>query len=166
MKNIFLVGFMGSGKTTVGRAVATLRSCGFIDLDEQIEAREKMEISRIFGERGELYFREVEARVLMSLDLTSPKVVALGGGTFTFPRNVEFIRDHGTSLFLDCPLDLIRQRCEMFQHRPLFLRDPSKLGELFYARLPYYLCADHRVEVSNAPPEEVARKIINLLEKL
>lgn len=166
MKNLFLVGFMGCGKTTVGRAVATFRACGFLDLDEQIETREKMEISRIFEERGEPYFREVETRVLTTLDLTAPKVVALGGGTFTFPRNIEFVRNQGVSLFLDCPLELLRARCEAFQHRPLFLRDPVKLTDLFYARLPFYRCADYRVDVSDAPPEDVARKIVNLLEKI
>ncbi len=166
MKNLFLVGFMGCGKTTVGRAVATLRSCGFVDLDEQIEAREKMEISRIFEERGEPYFREVETRILTSLDLSTPKVVALGGGTFTFARNIEFVRSQGISIYLDCPLPLLRARCETFQHRPLFLRDPAKLAELFEQRLPFYLCADYRVEVSDAPPEDVARKITYLLEKI
>jgi len=166
MKNIFLVGFMGCGKTTVGRALAILRFCGFVDLDEQIELRERMEISRIFEDRGEAYFREVETRVLTTLDLSVPKVVALGGGTFVFPRNVEFVRDQGVSIFLDCPLELVKARCEAFQHRPLFLRDPAKLSDLFFARLPYYLCADYRVEVSDAPPEHVARKIANLLEKI
>jgi shikimate kinase len=166
MKNLFLVGFMGCGKSTVGRAVATLRACGFVDLDDQIESREKMEISRIFEERGEPHFREIETRVLTTLDLSPPKVVALGGGTFTFPRNIEFVKRQGVSLFLDCPLDLLRARCETFQHRPLFLRDPVKLADLFYARLPFYRCADYRVEVSDAPPEDVARKIVNLLEKI
>ncbi len=166
MKNIFLVGFMGCGKTTVGRAVATLLSCGFVDLDERIEAREKMEIARIFQERGEPYFREIETRVLSSLDLATPKVVALGGGTFTFPRNIEFVRAQGVSIFLDCPLELAKSRCEAHQHRPLFLRDPARLTELFYARLPFYQCADLRVEVSDFPPEETARKIVHLLEKV
>lgn len=166
MKNIFLVGFMGCGKTTVGRATAALLACGFVDLDERIEAHEKMEISRIFEERGEPYFREAEIRVLASLELSAPKVVALGGGTFAFPRNIELVRRLGVSVFLDCPLELLIARCEAFQHRPLFLRDPARLAELFYARMPFYQCADIRVEVSNAPPEEVARKIVNLLEKI
>lgn len=166
MKNIFLVGFMGCGKTTVGRALATLRACRFVDLDEQIEARENMEISRIFEERGEPYFREVETRILTSLDLTAAKVVALGGGTFTFPQNIEFVRNRGVSIFLDCPLELVTVRCQAYQHRPLFLRDPAKLAELFYARLPYYRCADFRIEILNHPPEDVARTIVNLLEKI
>lgn len=165
MRNIFLVGFMGCGKTTVGRAVATLRSQGFIDLDEQIEAREKMDISRIFEERGEPYFREIENRTLTSLDLSSPKVVALGGGTYTFPRNIDFVRGCGVSIFLDCPVEVIRARCETYQHRPLFLRDPLKLVELFQARLPYYQAAELRVETGDDPPEQVARKILSLLEK-
>jgi shikimate kinase len=166
MKNLFLVGFMGCGKTTVGRVLATLLSCGFIDLDEQMEAREKMEISRIFDEKGEPYFRELETRVLTMLDVTPPKVVALGGGTFTFPRNIEFVRSKGTSVFLDCDLDFVRARCEASQHRPLFLRDPAKLADLYYARLPFYQLADYRMEVSNEPPEEVARRIVKLLERI
>ncbi|MDD5543198.1 MAG: shikimate kinase [Acidobacteriia bacterium] len=165
MRNIFLVGFMGCGKTSVGRAMATLRSQGFIDLDDQIEAHERMEISRIFEERGEPYFREIENRALLSLDLSSAKVVALGGGTFTFPRNIDFVRNNGISVFLDCPLDVIRARCETYQHRPLFLRDPAKLIELFQTRLPYYLAADLRVEAGDDPPELVARKTLSLLEK-
>lgn len=166
MKNIFLVGFMGCGKTTVGRAIAALRACGFIDLDERIEAHEQLEISRIFEQRGEPYFRETESRLLASLDLLTPKVVALGGGTFAFPKNIEIVRRQGVSVFLDCPLDLVRARCETYQHRPLFLRDPWRLAELYYARLPFYQCADVRVSVSNDPPVDVARKIVNLLERI
>lgn len=166
MKNVFLLGFMGCGKTTVGRAVATLRSCGFIDLDDQIEAREKKQIAAIFEERGEPYFREVETRTLTALELTTPKVVALGGGTFTFQRNIDFVRHEGVSIFLDCSLELVIARCEAFQHRPLFLRDPAKLTELFYARQSFYRLADYRVEISDAPPEDVARRIVNLLEKI
>lgn len=166
MNNIFLLGFMGCGKTTVGRALATLRSCGFVDLDEQIEGKEKKEISRIFEECGEPYFRDLESRILMSLDLSSPKVVALGGGTFTFKRNIDFIQRHGISVFLDSPFELVLARCEAYQHRPLFLRDPAKLAALFHSRMPFYLSADHRVVVSNAPPETVARGILKLLERL
>lgn len=165
MKTIFLVGFMGSGKSTVGRALAALRCCGFVDLDEQIEAREQKEISRIFEEKGESYFREIESRVLLSLDLSSPKVVALGGGTFTFPRNMEFIERQGVSIYLDCPFELAVARCEAYQHRPLFLQDPVRLAQLYQARLPFYQRADLRVQVGHAPPEAVAQKIFNLLEK-
>nr|MDQ3280409.1 shikimate kinase [Acidobacteriota bacterium] len=100
---IYLVGFMGSGKTTVGRELAARIDAPFFDLDELIEAAEKMSIKEIFGHRGEAYFRKRERDLLRSTRNLDAGVIATGGGTFTFDENIQFIQSEGMSVYLSAP---------------------------------------------------------------
>src|SRR5262245_28837928 len=117
MKRIFVVGFMGAGKSTVGRALAQRLGWPFVDLDDEIESAEHAKISDIFAERGEPEFRRIETEALRRL-LNSPDsaVIALGGGAFTVAANRELIRDHGPTIWLDCPFEVVQRRVAQFTH--------------------------------------------------
>ncbi|MEP7352479.1 MAG: shikimate kinase [Acidobacteriota bacterium] len=162
---IYLVGFMGSGKSTVGRALADELGWKFVDLDEEIERREATAISKIFETRGEPEFREIETKVLReqvrAVETGRPHVIALGGGTFQREVNVDLLVNHGVTIWLDCPLDRIEERLAGFTHRPL-ARDPQKLRELFDARRSGYAHADYRVDCDHHDPMAVVA-MINLL---
>src|SRR5581483_429443 len=111
---LYLVGFMASGKTTVGRALACEIGWPFCDLDSEIESRQGVPIARIFSERGEPAFREIETQTLSEhiarIEAGHPCVLALGGGAFVQPRNWELIANNGITIWLDCNLERVRQR--------------------------------------------------------
>src|SRR5207248_3836500 len=97
---IYLVGFMGAGKTTIGRELASRVDAPFFDLDELIESAERMSIKEIFSTHGEPYFRKRERNLLQSTKWVESAVVATGGGTFTFDDNIQLIQSEGLSVYL------------------------------------------------------------------
>jgi shikimate kinase len=150
---IFLVGFMGSGKSTVGKLLADWLGWSFADLDADIEAEQKIPIAAIFDQYGEEHFRKLETEAIRRrtrmVRSGQPLVVALGGGAFTRPENLELLEGHGVTVWLDCPLELARRRVvEAGSDRPL-ARDPRKFGELYEARRPEYARADYRIEAAS-----------------
>lgn len=161
---IFLVGFMGSGKTTIGRLLGYRLGVPFFDLDELVEAAEHMPIKEIFADRGEPYFRKREQDLLMTTRHLDRAVVATGGGTFTFDENVAFIRAEGLSVYLAAPFGLLRNRIgEKAAERPMF-RDYMAAHDLYQYRLKYYRMSDLTVELreSETPPEVVERIVMLL----
>src|SRR5258706_15285905 len=135
---IYLVGFMGAGKTTVGRELAARLEVPFFDLDELVEAAEKTSIKEIFAQHGEPYFRKRERDILRSTRYLEHGVIATGGGTFTFDDNIQFIQSEGLSVYLSAPFALLRQRIDVkASDRPLF-RDDFATLELYTNRLRYY----------------------------
>ncbi len=162
---IFLVGFMGSGKSTVGRALADELGWGFVDLDEDIETREGMAISQIFDTRGEAEFRKAETAALRErvrlIERGKPFVVALGGGAFLSDENFEMVSNNGVSVWLDCPFSMVERRLAGFEHRPL-ARDPEKLRELFAVRRAGYERADYSVPVESDDAAVTVAKIMAL----
>jgi shikimate kinase len=162
---IFLVGFMGSGKSTVGRALADELGWGFADLDEDIEKREGMPITEIFDTRGEAEFRQAETAALQervrSIAGGRPCVVALGGGAFLSEQNFEMVECNGVSVWLDCPFATVERRLAGTAHRPL-ARDPEKLRELFALRRTGYERADYCVAVEDDDAAAAAAKILAL----
>jgi shikimate kinase len=157
---LYLVGFMGSGKSTVGRRLAELLGWTFVDLDQEIEKLEGMPISEIFSSRGEDYFRLLERRELGRASAGESTVVAVGGGAFCCPENAEVIRRTGFSIWLDAPVELLFERCGSCPAtRPLFagLEDMSALLQ---CRMPAYSQADLRVQVSGLDVDELARRIL------
>src|SRR5208337_3969707 len=141
-KQIYLLGFMGSGKSTVGELLSRELRWPFIDLDTVIEAGQGVSIREIFERSGEPFFRQLERAALTEVSKIEPAVIALGGGTFAYEHNVELIRETGgATIWLDCPLETLRQRCAGMQNRPLF-RDPEALERLLDLRLPCYRRAD------------------------
>ena len=161
-KVIYLVGFMGSGKSTVGDLLAAALGWPSIDLDTVIEAGQGLSIKEIFENSGEPFFRQVEHAALTASSRAEPAVIALGGGTFAQPANVDLIRESGgVSIWLDCPPDILRARCEGMEHRPLF-RDAESFTKLFTERVAYYRLADYRVATEDLKPEEVVEQILRL----
>jgi shikimate kinase len=160
---IFVVGFMGAGKSTVGRALAARIGARFVDLDEEIEAAERTSISDIFARRGEPEFRRIESEMLRSvLSGGDAAVVALGGGAFTVPANRELLRDHGTTVWLDCPFETVQRRVAQATTRPL-ARDPARFAALYAARREAYANADVRVPIESDDAEATVDAILAVL---
>jgi len=162
---IFLVGFMGSGKSTIGRLLAERLGWEFTDLDEEIEASQRQSIPEIFDNHGEERFRRLETeairRRVMLVRAGRPTVVALGGGAFSRPENCALLEDHGITVWLDCPLELARHRVETSTNRPL-ARDPERFAELYQARRLCYERADYRVEIASDDPQAAVDAICRL----
>ena len=157
-KSIYLVGFMGSGKSTVGRRLAEVLGLPFVDLDDDIEAAASRTIADIFSNDGEAAFRDAEHAALRARVTGGDAVVALGGGAFTFARNRELLRGAGKSVWLDCPFELALRRVEGFAHRPL-AKDPVQFRALFEKRVADYSLADVRVPVVDDNLDELVRAI-------
>lgn len=161
---IYLVGFMGCGKSTVGRTLADELGWSFFDLDDEIESGAGSTISEIFDTQGEPAFRALEASTLAkrvrAVQFGHPQVISLGGGALTRDENFELIANNGVTVWLDAPFDLIDKRVAAESHRPL-ARDPQKLRELFEERRLRYALADFRVA---APEEEAIATVRRILE--
>ncbi|MDD5072907.1 MAG: shikimate kinase [Candidatus Omnitrophica bacterium] len=167
MKNIILVGFMGAGKTAVGKTLARLLKRKFVDLDEKIEEREGMPISEIFTKKGEQYFRKAEREVVKKASLFTGLVTATGGGAVIDKENVVNLRSNGILFYLDASPTKILERTKGHTHRPLLnVSDPEeKISELLAKRAEFYAQADHRIDTNNLSVDEVAEKIISLLKE-
>ncbi len=161
-KLIFLLGFMGCGKSTVGELLARALGWPFIDLDSVIEAGQGTTIRQIFDQMGEPFFRQIEHAALTEISKAEPAVIALGGGTFAQEQNVDFIREtDGATVWLDCPPDELRRRCANMSNRPLF-RDPESFDQLLAQRLPFYRLADYHVSTEGRDPQKVVEQILGL----
>lgn len=120
MHPIFLIGYMGCGKSTMGRAVSALTGVPFIDLDNYIEQRYHLTVKEIFAQRGEDGFRDVERRMLQEVADFENVIVACGGGTPCFFNNMEYMNAHGTTVFLNTPIERLHSRLMRGRHkRPL-----------------------------------------------
>ena len=162
---LYLAGFMASGKTTAGRALAAELGWRFIDIDSEIEQAESMSISQIFRERGESVFRELEAaairRHVHQVQSGHPSVIALGGGALIQPKNWQTLENNGVTIWLDCSLERVRQRLGSDTTRPL-AADPQKLAQLFEERRPFYSRADFRIEADCDNVSEIVGRILRL----
>ncbi len=165
---MFLVGFMGAGKTSVGIMLGQRLGWRFVDLDRQVEARAGRTVANIFRDLGEDAFRQMEtetlAILLHALRDGDPTVVALGGGAFTLPVNRSLLEAAGAFvIYLDAPVDELRKRLgEDDASRPLFL-DAERFRLLYEQRQPLYRMAQYRVQTSGKTVAEVAREIESML---
>jgi shikimate kinase len=161
---LYLVGFMGSGKSAVGELVAYELGWTFVDLDEDIQTAEQVTIAEIFDRRGESEFRRIEAEVLAKrvqrVQRGCPMVLALGGGTFSQQRNFDLIAQNGVSVWLDCTFEFAESRIGVDPLPPLS-RDRAAMAELFASRREVYRKADFRVDAS-ADAETVSKAILAL----
>jgi shikimate kinase len=153
---IYIVGFMGAGKSTVGRHLAHRLGWTYYDTDEEIEAAEKLSVSEIFAARGEAAFREIESGILRQhvrwIERGRPAVLALGGGAFTIPENRRLLANNGISVWLDCPFEIVQRRVAQATHRPL-ARDPVAFAALYETRRACYAEADIHLPVESDDPE-------------
>jgi len=165
-KLVCLSGFMGSGKSTTGRLLASQLGWTFVDLDRRITDAAGQSIPEIFSKRGEAEFRRLEheqlSRVLAeAIGDQKPRIVSLGGGTVAQPQNLAILHDSGAALiWLDCPIEELLVRCAQITDRPLF-RDEGSFRRLYQERLPFYEMSDHRVD-SHAEPARVVEHILAL----
>lgn len=162
---IFLVGFMGCGKSTVGRALAEELGWRFVDLDEDIEKQQGCSIAEIFDRSGEPAFRMMETAALRNMvhviEHGRPHVVALGGGAFLQEQNRELVNAKGVSIWLDAPLEVVQRRVAGLEHRPL-ARDPKRFRELYDARLAGYARAEYRIDARGDDSADAVRQILEL----
>ncbi len=159
---VFLVGFMGSGKTAVGRVLAARRGLPFFDTDAWIEGREDRSVAEIFRAAGEARFRELEGAALEEACRLPSAVIATGGGLFVSAPLRDRIRESGVSVWLDTPLARIWERCRPEAGRPLF-GTWEELEALLGSRRTSYALADWRVEVGDRTVEAVAEEIGRLV---
>lgn len=159
---IFLVGFMGAGKTTVGRTLAEHLGYDFFDLDELIEAQAAKSVQAIFAEPGEAEFRRLEHEAIRACTNRSRAVIALGGGAYVPDRNRTLLRTIGRTVWLDCPLDVCLRRVSGDRSRPL-LGGEDEMRQLLEERRPAYAQADYVVETGELPPEKLVIEITRLL---
>jgi shikimate kinase len=160
---VYLVGFMGAGKTTVARALAKRLDWEAADIDELIESREHETVANLFARRGEAYFRAVERAVLLEQLGSRHRVVATGGGTFVDPQNRAAINHDGVSVWLDVPIDRLIARVPADGRRPL-ASDRTAFERLFAARRPAYEQAHHRVESGRASVDAIVEQLVEWLE--
>lgn len=167
-RRVFLIGFMGAGKTTVGRALARRLGWSFRDLDEIIEKRQGKSVAAIFTEAGEDGFRRAESAALHELlddnVAAGNLVLALGGGAFAQARNRSALdRGGAITILLEAPLEVLRRRCAADgKTRPLAV-DEARFAQLFAERRAAYELADVRVATMDKSVEEVAMEIEHIL---
>lgn len=165
---IFLVGFMGAGKTTVGRELARQLGWAFEDLDDRIQSREGLTIEEIFRDSGEAEFRRCEHMALLELLPlleSSPLVVALGGGAFAQAENVTVLNNApGATVFLSAPVEELYRRCQQQQLKRPLQGDETQFRKLYEARHSLYLKATCRIETAGKDARAVSAEVVRALE--
>ena len=167
-RRVFLIGFMGAGKTSVGQVLARRLGWSFCDLDRVIESREQKSVAEIFAAVGEHGFRAAEsaalAALLQSSEPRNDLVVALGGGTFAQAANRAALSQAGAmTVLLEAPLHELQLRCAKDSTvRPLALQE-ERFAELYHLRQPAYSLAKQRVETSVKTVEDVAEEVSRIL---
>ena len=161
MKNIVLTGFMGTGKSTVGKKVAEKLDMKFIDMDSYIENKLGMTISDIFLNKGEPYFREIEKEAAKELSRFTGTVIATGGGIVLNSENIKNFRENGIVICLKADVDTILRNVSCSQERPLLKQGNvrSTIEKLLEYREPYYKNNDYEVDVSILTVEQAASVI-------
>lgn len=135
MKTLFLIGFMGSGKSTIGKKLSKYLKVGYVDMDHYIEEKEKRSIKKIFDEEGEAYFRDMETNALQSVQTN---IVSTGGGIIGREENVRIMRERGILIYLDVPFSEIDSRLKKDTTRPLWNVGKEENRERYEGRLSLY----------------------------
>ncbi|TRZ96514.1 shikimate kinase [bacterium] len=165
--NIYLVGFMATGKTTLGREIARKKKWSFLDLDELITLREKRSIADIFAKYGEDYFRRIEKRVLKEVAKEDKFVVACGGGIVMDKKNIEVMQESGEVVCLAASIEEILKRTRGHSYRPLLnVKDPGKQIELLLKlRQPFYAQIKKSVDTSKYTIKQATERILKITSK-
>lgn len=165
MKNIILTGFMGAGKSAVGKKLAERLSMEIIDTDDVIEQESGMKISDIFSQFGEDHFRKLEKMVVEEISTFNNHVIITGGGVVVNKENIENLRKNGIIVYLHTTPEVIYERVKSETHRPLLqAKDPmKKIKELLDYRAQFYANNDIEVDTSNLSVDEVVEEIIKHL---
>jgi shikimate kinase len=166
-RNIVLCGFMATGKSSVGKKLAELLGHEFVDLDAVIEEEEGVSIPRIFAERGEPAFRELESRMVERMMSRTGLVISTGGGTVVNPRNLANLKSCGIVVALTADIPAILRRAGSGEGRPLLQAEDreERVRALLQVREPFYAQADITVDTSSLTIEEAATQILGKLRK-
>ena len=162
--NIVLVGLMGAGKSTIGKALAEKTGFNFIDIDEEIVVREKMSINEIFKTKSETYFREVETQVLQEFSAKENLVISTGGGAFENEINRELLLTSCNVVYLQADVNTLFERIKNDNSRPLLkCENPrDKLEELLLKREENYLKAHHKINTDGKSVDKVVEEIVSM----
>lgn len=164
MKTVYLCGFMGCGKSTIGKILARKNGCGFVDMDDYIVEREGMTIPQIFAEKGEKYFRETETAVIGELAQKSC-VIACGGGAMLKKENADIASKNGVVVYIDIPFEVCYERISGDTNRPLVMNNTKEqLEEIYNGRVPIYK-ANSTITVDGiGSADEIAARIIEAIK--
>lgn len=167
-RNLIFVGLMGAGKSVIGRLVAQMLSVPFMDTDAEIERVSRMTISELFASYGETEFRALETRVIERLLKQGPRVISTGGGAFINDNTRRQIKSGGVSVWLKADLDVLWERVNRRDHRPLLKTENPKqtLENLMIQRYPIYAEADLTVMSQNVRKEVVAQQVLKAVAGL
>lgn len=168
MKNIVLTGFMGTGKTEVGKILSRKLGYVLVDVDTEIEKEQGITITEIFRQCGEPRFREIEADVIKRLSEIKNAVISTGGGAVLRQENIDNLRKNGIIICLTASEETILKRTSNNNDRPLLqVENPlQKIKELLDFRKPYYEKADIMIDTEDKTPIQVAEEIIKRVKSL
>ena len=164
LQRIYLVGFMGAGKSSVGRVLSKRLGWTFLDLDTEIERSQKMTVQEIFRQSGESQFRQLERDHLKRVSAQKDAVIALGGGAYIDSQNREVADVTGLTVWLDATFSSIQQRVKIDGSRPLF-EDNERAERLYRERRPAYALAGMHVSTEGRSPDAVALEITKGMEQ-
>ncbi|MEO0136757.1 MAG: 3-dehydroquinate synthase [candidate division WOR-3 bacterium] len=162
VENIVLIGFMGTGKDTIGRVLAEKLNMGFLSTDQMIEFSEQRSIKEIFAHKGETHFRKIEKRVINQIAALKNCIIATGGGVVLDPENRRRLKKMGIVVHLSTNLDVLEKRIASSGNRPL-IKKVSDIKKLYQERQGMYDFADIRIETTDKEPEVVVQEIIDKL---
>jgi shikimate kinase len=166
MKNIVLTGFMGAGKTAVGKELAQILGMKLIDVDTEIEKSEKMTINKIFSQFGEPRFREIETGMIQQIAAGKNLIISTGGGAVLKQENMDILREDGVIVCLKASPETILRRTSASNDRPLLkVENPlEKINQLLTFRKPFYEKADIMIDTENKTPLQIAEEIIEKIK--
>ena len=165
--NIILCGFMGAGKSTIGKLLAEKLNRNFIDLDDYIVQKRGMSINEIFKKYGEENFRKSETQSVKNISLLDNHIIALGGGTVINPKNAQILKTSGKIIMLDVSPETVYKRLKNDKSRPLLQTDDKlkAITDMMNSRFPYYNdAADCKIVVDGKSKDEIIEEIIKLFE--
>ncbi len=174
-KIIYLTGFMGSGKSTIGPILANTLGWDFYDLDKVIEENAGEKITEIFQKHGEEYFRKTETEQLANLSKGDKLIISLGGGTITVDKNLELMKSAGKIIYLKISPEAAYERLRFKRDRPILTRDGTvnlgreefinKLQSLIDSREKFYLQADIHIDTDNVPLGRTIDKLAKIITR-
>jgi shikimate kinase len=165
MRNIILIGFMGTGKTTIAMKLSHILKMRYVSTDDLIEKREKATINEIFTKKGEEYFRSVESEVVRDACSMENVVIDMGGGVVLIDENWSNMKNSGIVICLTAGEEAIMERTKKYKHRPLLnVEDPKqKIRSLMAKRAPFYAKADHCIDTGKLTVRQVVDMISSIV---
>ena len=169
--NVVLIGFMGTGKTSIGKLLSTKLGCAFVDLDHKIESDNNMKIPEIFSKYGEEHFRELERQAVKEVSERRGIVIATGGGTVKDSQNVKLLKENGVIICLTADVEEILSRTVNRGERPVLDKNDKDQGDrraaiekLLEERKKFYDQADYKVDTTNWSPLQIIEDICQYLK--